>query len=294
MPSEPNPSFPSADLSGAVGRTERATALIAPEKALALAATLDLDMVPGGGEALPPGWHWMFFNPFVRRCELGEDGHPRRGGFLPDVGLPRRMWAGGRMTYHDPLPIGCEATRDSEIIEVSEKSGRAGRLVFVTVRHVISSGGGICLEEEQDIVYREAPAPGASAPPPAPVPEGPEWSMMIAPDPVMLFRYSALTANSHRIHYDTPYAREVEGYPDLVVHGPLIATLLQNLAAHCMPGRRMSRFDFRAVAPLFVNRNFHIEARRTSAAGELSLWSRGPDGGLSMRASAAYEDREER
>ncbi|HYD64466.1 FAS1-like dehydratase domain-containing protein [Azospirillum sp.] len=280
---------PAADDPGAaIGRTERRSGRIDPERAAALAATLDLDAIPGDGRALPPGWHWLYFNPFVRRGEIGADGHPRRGGFLPDVGLPRRMWAGGRLTYHAPPPLGAEAEKRSEITDVSAKSGKGGRLVFVTVRHEIHAAGTLCVEEEQDIVYREAAVPGTPPPPSTPAPEGAEWSEEVVPDPVLLFRYSALTSNGHRIHYDRPYARDEEHYPDLVVHGPLTATLLQGLAARCRPEARLHRFSFRGVAPLFVSAPFRIEAKAGEAPDALDLWARGPDGGLAMRAEARF------
>jgi 3-methylfumaryl-CoA hydratase len=275
------------DYSAAVGRTERKSALIAADRVEALASTLDLADIPGG-DALPPGWHWLFFNPFMRRSELGPDGHPRRGGFLPDVKLPRRMWAGGRLIYRASLPIGVTAKKESEIANVAAKDGSAGRLVFVTVRHTISHDGRVCIEEDQDIVYRGAPVPGSPKPKPSPAPEGAEWSEAVTPDPVLLFRYSALTSNGHRIHYDQPYTRDEEGYSDLVVHGPLIATMLQGLAVRCRPEMRLSRFDFRAVAPLFVDRSFHIEASRSGEGDDLVLWARGPDGELAMRAEATF------
>jgi len=278
------------DYSDAIGRTETREALIASDRVEALAATLDLAQLPGDGSALPPGWHWLFFNPFVRRSELGVDGHPRRGGFLPDVSLPRRMWAGGRLVYRGPLPIGGLASRESVIADVKAKTGRAGRLVFVTVRHTIRAGSEVALEEEQDIAYREAAAPGAPKPAPSPAPEGAQWSETVTPDPVLLFRYSALTSNGHRIHYDQPYACEEEGYPNLVVHGPLIATLLQGFAQSCRPQARLSRFDFRGMAPLFVDRPFALEAAPAEEGGGLSLWAKGPDGELAMRADAGFAD----
>lgn len=272
----------------AVGRRETLTARILPERAAALSAALDIGAAPGEGAALPPGWHWMFFNPFAPRSGLGQDGHPRRGGFLPDVGLPRRMWAGGRLTYHAPLPIGSEASRESEILSVSEKSGRAGRLVFVTVRHRVIEGGTLCIEEEQDIVYREAPAPDAPKPAPTPAPEGADRSEAFAPDPVLLFRYSALTDNGHRIHYDQPYATGEEGYPGLVVHGPLTATLLQGFAVRQRPDAHLARFEFRGMAALFVDRTFRLESKPGEGPGALDLWARGPDGELAMKASAVF------
>lgn len=281
---------PAGDFSEAVGRTERRSAVIDAERVEALANTLDLDAAPRKGDGLPPAWHWIFFNPFVRRSEIGHDGHPRRGGFLPDVGLPRRMWAGGRLRYLAPLPVGGQAERISEIKSVTPKSGRGGRLVFVTVHHSILHDGKVCVEEDQDIVYREAPQPGAPAPAPQPAPSGAAWSEAFSPDPVVLFRYSALTSNGHRIHYDAPYAREEEGYPNLVVHGPLISTLLQGLAGRALPGRRLASFDFRAVSPLFVDHPFFLEAAKGEAGKDLDLWARGPEGQLAMRAEATFSD----
>ncbi|MBB4303237.1 3-methylfumaryl-CoA hydratase [Rhodobium orientis] len=275
------------DHSAAIGRTETRSEVIEAGRVSALAATLDLETAPQGGAPLPQGWHWLFFNPFVRRGELGPDGHPRRGGFLPDVGLPRRMWAGGRLRYLAPLPIGAEADKTSEILDVASKTGRAGKLVFVTVKHSISTGGVLCIEEEQDIVYREAPAPGAPKPTPPAAPETSEWSAEFVPDPVLLFRYSALTSNGHRIHYDRPYATGEEGYPGLVVHGPLIATLLQGFAADCRPDEPLTGFSFRGMAPLFVDRPFRLEAS-TGDAGSLDVWARGPDGELAMKAEASF------
>lgn len=278
------------DHSEAVGRKEHRSETILPDRAAALAATLDIARVPLAGEGLPPGWHWLFFNPFVQRSGIGEDGHPKRGGFLPDVGLPRRMWAGGRLTYLAPLPVGAEAQKESEIVNLSAKSGRAGRLVFVTVRHRIGSGGQLCIEEEQDIVYREAPAPDAPKPQPAPAPDGAAWSEEVVPDPVLLFRYSALTSNGHRIHYDRPYATGEEGYPGLVVHGPLLATLLQGFAQQCRPGAALARFSFRGMAPVFVDAPFRLEAKPGDGDGALSLWVQGPAGELAMTADAFFEE----
>lgn len=285
-----NPAItPAEDYSEYAGRTERRSALIDPERVAALANALDLPSAPAEGEDLPAAWHWIFFNPFVRRSELGSDGHPRKGGFLPDVGLPRRMWAGGRLRYLTPLAIGERAERVSEILRVTPKSGKAGRLVFVTVRHRVVAGGDICIEEEQDIVYREPPQPGAVAPVSQPAPSHADWSKVVAPDPVLLFRYSALTSNGHRIHYDAPYARGEEGYPDLVVHGPLISTLLQGLAQRAKPNRRLARFDFRAVSPLFVDRSFSVEGAESDGIGALRFWARGPDDNLAMTAEAWFE-----
>lgn len=281
----------SEDYSDAIGRTERLFQPIAADRAAALAATLDLDAAPQAGDPLPPGWHWLYFNPFVQRRNIGSDGHPKRGGFLPAITLPRRMWAGGRLVYHHPLTVGKDAEKVSEIKDVKAKSGRAGNLVFVTVQHRLSQDGTLCIEEEQDIVYREAAQPGAPtpspAPAPAPAPEGAARSLEVTPDPVLLFRYSALTSNGHRIHYDRGYAQDEEHYRDLVVHGPLTATLLQGFAT-MDGGGRLAKFDFRGMAPLFADRPFTLEAAAPSD-GSQSLWARGPDGELAMQATAVIE-----
>ena len=275
------------DYSDAIGRTERHVQMISTNRAAGLAATLDMDHAPADGDPLPPGWHWLYFNPFVQRRNIGPDGHPKRGGFLPAVTLPRRMWAGGRLDYHAPLTIGREAEKVSEIIAVKTKSGRAGQLVFVTVKHSLSQDGTLCIEEEQDIVYREASAPGAPKPTPAPAPNSATRSEQVTPDPVLLFRYSALTSNGHRIHYDRTYAREEEDYRDLVVHGPLTATLLQGFATAASTGR-LTRFEFRGMAPLFDDRSFTLEAG-AEIDGTIPLWAKGPDGELAMQASAVIE-----
>jgi 3-methylfumaryl-CoA hydratase len=271
-----------------VGRKETVRERIAPERVAALAATLDVEGEFSAGGALPPGWHWIFFNRFVARQALGADGHPKRGGFLPPVSLPRRMWAGGRLTYHKPLTIGGEAVRESTIEKVESKSGRAGNLVFVTVTHAIACDGVPCIREEQDIVYREAAAPGTPAPAPAAAPADAAWSENITPDTVLLFRYSALTANGHRIHYDQEYARGEENYPDLVVHGPLTATLLQAFALK-HAGKPLRTFEFRGMSPLFVSSPFKLEGKMAAGdASALDLWASGPNGGLAMRASAQF------
>jgi 3-methylfumaryl-CoA hydratase len=204
---------------------------------------------------LPPGWQWLFFNPVVRRNALGIDGHPRRGGFLPPIELPRRMWADSRIRYLADLPVGVQATRRSRILKIENKAGKSGSLSFLTVEHTISRDGTPCISEEQDIVYREAMPPGAATARAPKRHDGvPQWSRGFEPDTTLLFRFSALTFNGHRIHYDQAYARNEEGYPDLVVHGPLTATLLQQFALEHGAGRPLARFDFRGASPLFVGR----------------------------------------
>jgi 3-methylfumaryl-CoA hydratase len=271
-----------------IGREEEWSERIAGSAVKAMAATLDLESAPPAGEPLPPGWQWLFFNPAVRRSGLGTDGHPQRGGFLPPIELPRRMWAGSRIRYLAPVPVEAQATRRSRILKIENKAGKRGSLAFVTVQHTISCDGTPCISEEQDIVYREATPPGAvSAPTPQRYDGVPQWSRSVEPDTTLLFRYSALTFNGHRIHYDRTYARDEEGYPDLVVHGPLTATLLQQFALEQGAGRPLVHFDFRGVTPLFVERAFQLEGRQAED-GTLALWARGPDGELAMSATAAF------
>ncbi len=269
-----------------VGREEESSERIDIRVMEAMAATLDLESAPEEGEPLPPGWQWLFFNPRVRRRDLGVDGHPSKGGFLPPVELPRRMWAGSRIRYQGNLPVGAEALRRSRILKIVNKQGKRGALCFVTVEHTISAGERICSVEEQDIVYREPPPPG-EAPVPQPCEQQAQWSRTLTPDTTLLFRYSALTFNGHRIHYDQAYARDEEGYPDLVVQGPLTATLLQQFALEQGGGRSLQTFSFRGVTPLFVDRPFQLEGREQED-GELELWARGPEGELAMSATATF------
>jgi 3-methylfumaryl-CoA hydratase len=272
-----------------VGRTQTLEDVIAADRVAAMAATLDYDRAPAPGEALPAGWHWLYFNGAARQSEIGPDGHPKRGGFLPPVPLPRRMWAGGRITVAAGLRVGEKARRESRIASVEAKRGRSGDLVFVTVQHRIRGEAGLALEEEHDIVYRSPPEPGAPAPKPEKAPENPAWRQEVRPDPVLLFRYSALTFNGHRIHYDQPYVTGVEGYPGLIVHGPLIATLLLDLLARKAADRRLHRFDFRAKSPLFDTAPFHVNGVPDGDGEAARLWAEGPGGVLAMAASATIE-----
>ena len=273
-----------------IGRTQTRTDQVCAAPVAALAATLDrADAEPLPGSDLPPLWHWLFFTPQARASEIGTDGHAQRGGFLPPVPLPRRMWAGGRLQFNHPLQVGDEITRLSRIADVSFKHGRSGALVFVTVRHEISNARGLALSEEHDIVYRDKPLPGAPAPTPLAAPNDATFSREIVPDPVLLFRYSALTFNGHRIHYDRPYATEVEGYSGLIVHGPLIATLLLDLLRRERPEARVRRFAFKAMRPVFDIHTFTVCGKPEAGAhGEqrVALWACDHEGFLAMQAHA--------
>jgi 3-methylfumaryl-CoA hydratase len=270
-----------------VGRSEARSDLVTAAPIAALAATLDIDIpYPKTGDALPPLWHWLYFLPFPRQSELGPDGHARRGGFLPPVGLPRRMWAGGRVEFQQPLRVGETITRTSRIVDVKFREGRSGRLVFVLVRHEIAAAGKVALIEEHDIVYRDHARPGDASPMPQIAPADSAWERVVHPDDVLLFRYSALTFNGHRIHYDRRYATEVERYPGLVVHGPLLATLLVDLVRSNLPEAVVTRFEFRAVSPVFDTGAFAVCGTPEDDGKTIRLWARGSAGALAMTATA--------
>jgi len=235
------------------------------------------------GSPLPPLWSWLYFPVAAPLDQLGPDGHPARGGFLPPVTLPRRMWAGGRLRFPGDLNIGDHAVKRSRILKVAPKTGKSGALCFVTVEHVISVRGAPCVIEEHDIVYREAAGPGEGPPPPRGATLAGDVRERVTPGSVMLFRYSAVTFNGHRIHYDRDYCTTVEGYPGLVVHGPLIATQLADLAVR-RSGRPLASFSFRAVSPLFDTAPYDIVA---AAEGDVwKLEAQTLDGHLAMEAEA--------
>ncbi|WP_111895355.1 MaoC family dehydratase N-terminal domain-containing protein [Acinetobacter sp. MB5] len=248
-------------------------------------ATLDQDPSLEAGDKLPALWHWIYFLEAKPASQLGRDGHPKKGGFLPPVSLPRRMWAGGRFSFFAPIPLGSEVRKVSSIKDISYKHGRTGELCFVTVLHEFYVNDVLALTEEQDIVYREDPQPNVKQPEPLLAPENAEFSETISPNQVLLYRYSALTFNGHRIHYDVDYARDVEGYEGLVFHGPLTATLLVDLATR-MFGRQPIEFSFKGLAPITANHDFKIEGIREGNV--MHLWARRHDGALAMKAKAIF------
>ncbi|KVT37903.1 MaoC family dehydratase N-terminal domain-containing protein [Burkholderia multivorans] len=273
-----------------IGRREDSVDRITPAPIRLLRATLD-DAEPSAlPDVLPPLWHWLYFLPGERQSNIGTDGHARRGGFLPPVALPRRMWAGGRLQFLRPLAVDTPIQRRSTIANVQSKSGRSGQLVFVTVLHEIGDAQGVAIREEQDIVYRDAPPPAAAgtpAPAPQPAPTDEQYSRIVTPDPVLLMRFSALTFNGHRIHYDRPYAMEEEGYPGLVVHGPLIAMLLMEELRRRHPDKTIRAFDFKAVSPLFDTAPFTVNGKLEGHTAR--VWARGPQGQLAMQAGIELE-----
>ncbi|MGG7564778.1 FAS1-like dehydratase domain-containing protein [Rhodovulum sp. DZ06] len=285
MTTGPNSTF-HADAAGA-----RATMVLRdrvdPWQVAALHATLGRPgPAPAEGEALPPLWHFILFREARPRAELGRDGHPKLGGFIPDFGLPRRMWAGGRLRFHAPLKLGQEATRTSTILDTALKDGRSGRLAFVTLLHRVEGPDGLAVEEEQDLVYREEHDPNGPPPPKAPdAPAGGEWMTEMTADPTLLFRYSALTFNGHRIHYDLAHATKTEGYGGLVVHGPMLAQLMADLARECS-GRALAEFSFRGVSPVIHTQPFEVCGAPEGDGAK--LWIRAPGGRLAMKGEARF------
>ena len=280
-----------ADLARWVGKTETATDTITATPYAALSATLDRDPEqPPAGTPLPPLWHWLYFLPLYRQSEVGPDGHAQRGGFLPPVPLPRRMWAASQLEFKRQLRVGDAIRRVSTITDVSEKSGRTGALVFVKVRHEIRANdeASPAIVEFHDIVFREAPK-DVDVSPPRVAPAQSRWQRRVVPDAVLLFRYSALTFNAHRIHYDRKYVTGVEGYPGLVVHGPLIATLLLDLLREKLPDATVRRYEFRAVRPLFDTNAFDVCGEPARDGRSVRLWAKDHEGSLAMDATAEID-----
>ncbi len=271
-----------------IGREERREDTVTAPPVAALSATLDRDdPPPRQGDRLPALWHWLYFLPTHRQSDLGVDGHARLGGFLPPVPLPRRLYAGGRLEILHPLRVGEPIKRVSRILDVSRKDGRTGPLVFVQVRHEITSRERLALTEEHDIVYRDTARPGDAQPPVRHAPDDAAWIRKIHPDDLLLFRYSALTFNGYRIHYDRRFA-ESQGYPGLVVHAPLIATLLADLLRRNLPDAAVSSFSFRAISALFDTGPFFV-CGRPDDDGLVKLWASDETGALAVEASARLE-----
>ena len=277
------------DLAAWIGHSETVADCIGPTPVQALDATLDHPptAVPEG-TPLPPLWHWLFFLPLHRQSEIGPDGHAKRGGFLPPVPLPRRMWAGSQLEFRTPIRIGDAVERRSTIDNVTTKDGRSGPLVFVKVRHELRCNGAAepALVEFHDIVYRQAKLTTDVEPPPQQADTAAAWQRQIVPDDVLLFRYSALTFNGHRIHYDRKYVTEVEGYPGLIVHGPLIATLLMDLLRRHAAGEQVATFRFKAVRPTFDLHAFKVNGQPSADGRSIRLWAQDHAGWLTMDAVA--------
>jgi 3-methylfumaryl-CoA hydratase len=249
-----------------------------------LATTASMDVVPQLGSAAPLLAHWLYFLARTPQSELGPDGHAKRGGYLPPVHLPRRMWAGGRLNFIKPMQVGASVTRRSIIADIQEKKGKTGSLVFVRVDHTVNDQAGEILRESHDIVYRDLARPQARVASAVLAPNASEWTRRVDPDPVLLFRYSALTFNAHRIHYDRRYATEIEGYPGLIVHGPLVATLLLHELVARRPSAEITSFTFRAVRPIFDDGPFFVCG--SEDVGLARLYAKDKNGIVCMEANA--------
>lgn len=272
----------------AIGRTAQATGAITPQQADMIGATLRPHWQAGTlaqGDVLPPLWHWAAFAPTAAMEELGPDGHPKLGGFLPDLGLGRRMWAGGNLRFLAPLHVGEVLTRQSEITNLEHKQAGQTPMAVLTLRHLIETAAGLAVEEDQTIVY--LPIPDSYAPPkPVPAPKHSDFDETVAIDPVRLFRYSAVTFNGHRIHYDRPYATGVEHYPALVVHGPLQATLLIDAATR-HAGRPPETFRYRGVHPMFDSHPLRLIGTMTEDT-TMTLCTAAPEGHIGTQATAGW------
>ena len=281
--------MPAQDLTDWLGNSEERHDQIVAFPANALSATLNHDTQHIDGSSLPPLWHWLYFLPIYRLDQANYDGHAALGGFLPPVKLPRRMWAGSRVSFLNDLVIGAKARKVSTIKNIQQKSGKSGDLVFVTVAHQVFQNDTCCIEEEHDIVYRGAPDRNAVTPIFKTTATPPEFSYAVKPDPVLLFRYSALTFNGHRIHYDQPFCMETEGYEGLVVHGPLLATMMLDLVQQQFSNAKIKDFQFRALAPVFDTMTFEVCGSQLTKS-EVNVWIRRNDGVLAMSGTANLSD----
>jgi 3-methylfumaryl-CoA hydratase len=261
-----------------MGRRETVEDVASPAPLAGMAALLDHETPPWIAGEVPPLGHWLYFLPRARQSEIGADGHPKRGGFLPPIELPRRMWAGSRIAWHGPIRIGARIANRSTIKAIERKLGASGEMVFLTVAQEISADGKLAVTEERDVVFRAAPKVGESAKAGASERREPEYARTLTPDETQLFRFSAITFNAHRIHYDRDYTTKVEGYPGLVVQGPYTAMLLMDHYLRHHPQARVKSFAFRARAP-------HFEGRPLKLCAEGSeLWSEDDSGATGMTA----------
>ncbi|MBU4610796.1 MaoC family dehydratase N-terminal domain-containing protein [Achromobacter sp. GG226] len=265
-----------------IGRSQQFDDTMTRNLAARIAITLDRP-APARGEALPPLWHWAYFQDPAPESGLGVDGHPARGGFLPPAADRNRMWAGGDVEFLVPLRVDGDASRKTTIEDVREKTGRTGSLLFVTLLHEIMQDGHLAIRERQNIVYRAPSPPKLSND--DPVPEA-QWRQAVKPTETLLFRYSAVTFNAHRIHYDHPYVTQAEGYPGLVVHGPMLATLQLQAFADANPTARIDRLTYRGLRPLIAPAPFEV-AGRITAPGEAQLWAAN-DKGLAHTAELRF------
>jgi 3-methylfumaryl-CoA hydratase len=269
-----------------IGRTEEKTDVVTAHLVRGLRATLFMEIGdPKPGDAAPFTVHWCLAQPVYPMSQLGPDGHPTRGGFLPPVPLPRRMWAGGELEFFDSLRVGDEMKRSSRISDVTMKTGSTGPLCFASVQHEVTTPRGLAIRERQDIVYRDMTKSAPAAKPASPPPSAKHRESHMA-DEVLLFRYSALTFNGHRIHYDRDYVTKVEGYPGLIFHGPMQAAFLVEFAAKLHGGAAPKKFVYRGVQPLFEGSEFSVNANETEDGME--LWTSNSSGAPTMKGTATW------
>ncbi len=270
-----------------IGKHETIEETISAEPLRRLRAILDLEPEAiTEGDEIPPLWHWVYFLKPVRASELGRDGHAVLGDFMPPVPLPRRMWAGGKVIFNAAIRVGEIARRESRVRDVRLKKGRTGKLCFVEVEHCFFVGTEMRFSEIHNLVYRDVKRAGENDTLPPEAPKNAQWTQKVIPSPTLLFRYSALTFNGHRIHYDRDFCRQQEGYPGLVFHGPLTATLLLQLASGNNPGKAIAAYEFRAYSPLFDNAPFTLNGRMDGIGAE--LWASNAEGRLAMKASVSF------
>ena len=269
-----------------IGRTSKASDIVTAQLVKGLRATLFEEIgEPKPGDPAPWTVHWCLAQPVFPMSALSADGHPTRGGFLPPVPLPRRMWAGGELEFFDAFRVGDETTRTSRISDVTMKTGSTGVLCFVSIEHLVTTPRGTAVRERQDIVYRDLSTAAASAKPAPPPPVAKHRESHMA-DPVLLFRYSALTFNGHRIHYDRDYVTKVEGYPGLIFHGPLQAAFIVEFAAKLHGGTAPKKLSYRGLQPLFEGSEFSVNANDTAAGME--LWTANSAGQPTMKGTATW------
>ena len=269
-----------------IGRTETIHDVLTAAPLRALSAMLNLEEAPqNAGDLVPPSWHWLYFLPMQRQTEIGPDIEAKRGGFLPPVPLPQRVWAGSQIEFQRPVTVGQTVVRHSRVEDVRMKEDRSGPVVFVKVLHEVRADGQLAISERHDIVYRNMPQPGEPAPAGVRAPDKAPWTRQIDPDNVLLFRHSALTFHGHHIHYDRRCVTGLKGYPGRMVHAPLIATLLLDLVRRQVPQSRVEHFEFRAVRPVFDIAPFEV-CGRVEGDRQIQLWARTPAGHLAMDASA--------
>jgi len=274
-------------LSQWIGSKETTEETISVEPLHRMRATLDhAPKNMSEGEIVPALWHWAYFLKPIRASELGRDGHAALGDFMPPVPLPRRMWAGCQLKFSAPLRVGETARRESTVRDIKLKQGRSGILCFVDVEHAILVGDELKLTEIHNIVYRDTKQPGDDKARPPEVPDDAQWTREVVPDSTLLFRYSALTFNGHRIHYDLDFCRHQEGYPGLVFHGPLTATLLIEMLRQQNPGKSLENCDYRAYSPLFDDASFTLNGKMDGT--DAILWAANPQGRLAMKATVSF------